>query len=202
MESFIGQICTFGFSFNPRGWSLCAGGLLPIAQNTTLFSLLGTTYGGDGRTTFALPDLRGRIATSNGRHPGSSFDWRIGQRFGAEGVTLSTAQMPHHSHVASFTPGPQDTDAQIEVSTDVATQDAPTEGCYLATNDGGRNPGVLIYRQDAGTTVKLGGVTGGSGAGGEVALQSTGGSQQFSIFQPSLAVNYSIAMTGTYPSRS
>ena len=96
-EPFIGELKTFGFNFAPRGWALCEGQLLPIAQNTALFSLLGTTFGGDGRTTFALPDLRGRYAVGVGNGPGlSSYRW--GQKGGAETHTLTTAQMPQHKH--------------------------------------------------------------------------------------------------------
>jgi len=97
MEPFIGQIQAFGFNFAPRGWAMCEGQLLPISQNTALFSLLGTTFGGDGRTTFALPDLRGRSIVGIGNGPGlSTISW--GERGGAENHTLSVAQMPSHTH--------------------------------------------------------------------------------------------------------
>jgi len=87
----------FGFNFAPRGWARCDGQLLPIAQNTALFSLLGTTYGGDGRTTFALPDLRGRVPIHPGNGPGLS-PYQQGQRGGTENVTLIAQQIPAHSH--------------------------------------------------------------------------------------------------------
>lgn len=203
MEPFIAQICPFGFSFAPRGWANCAGQILPISTNTALFSLIGTTYGGDGRTSFGLPDLRGRASVNEGRFPGSSYDWRIGQVMGQEFHTLTELEMPNHSHQATFTPGPMDTEAGVQASTDAATTDGPAEGSYLARNDGGRNPGILMYRPDAGSgTVNLGGVSGGSGAGGSVSVHSTGGSQSFNLIQPTLAVNYSIALIGTFPSRS
>ena len=203
MEATLGQINAFGFNFAPRGWATCSGQLVAISSNTALFSLLGTMYGGDGRTTFAYPDLRGRASMNQGRHPGSAFDWRVGQTAGQEYHTLSILEMPNHSHNAAFTPGPMDTEANLKASTDVATQDAPTEGAYLAHNDGGRNPGVFMYRPDAGNgQVSLGGASGGSGIGGQVTLQSTGGSQSFQLLQPTLAVNYSIATIGIYPSRS
>ena len=96
-EPFIGTIQMFGFNFAPRGWALCDGQLLPIAQNTALFSLLGTTYGGDGRTTFALPDLRGRVAIHQGTGPGLT-NRRIGQNGGTERISIS--QMPEHTHIA------------------------------------------------------------------------------------------------------
>ncbi|WP_185236021.1 phage tail protein [Teredinibacter franksiae] len=200
---FIGQICAFGFNFAPRNWAFCSGAMVAISSNTALFSLLGTAYGGDGRSTFGLPDLRGKAGMSAGQHPGSLYDWRVGQQAGSELHTLSASELANHSHVAVFTPGSGDTDAEVNVSTDAATQDAPTEGAYLAKNDGGRSDGVLLYRADAGAgTVKLGGVAGGSGAGGNVDIQSTGGSSAFSLMQPALVMNYCIATQGLYPSRS
>ncbi|MGB1207370.1 MAG: phage tail protein [Chitinophagales bacterium] len=97
MEPFIGQIQAFGFNFAPRGWAKCDGQLLPISQNTALFSLLGTTYGGDGRTTFALPDLRGRLPMHQGQGAGLS-NHPIGQQSGQEQVTLTSVEMPSHNH--------------------------------------------------------------------------------------------------------
>ncbi|WMX13636.1 MULTISPECIES: phage tail protein [unclassified Aureispira] len=98
MDPFIGEIIMFGGNFAPRGWAFCDGQLLPIAQNSALFSILGTTYGGDGRTTFALPDLRGRVAIHPGNGPGLS-DYRLGQKGGTETVTLTTNQIPSHNHM-------------------------------------------------------------------------------------------------------
>lgn len=98
-EPFLAQIVMFGGNFAPRGWALCDGQLLPISQNTALFSLLGTTYGGDGRTTFQLPDLRGRVAIHPGHGPGLS-DYRLGQKGGVEQVTLTIDQIPSHTHAA------------------------------------------------------------------------------------------------------
>ena len=100
-EPFIGEISMFGGNFAPRGWAFCDGQLLAISQNAALFSLLGTTYGGDGRTTFALPDLRGRAAIHHGQGPGLS-DIRLGQRGGNERITLTEAQMPSHNHEITY----------------------------------------------------------------------------------------------------
>ncbi len=97
MEPFIGQVMMFGGNFAPRGWALCDGQLLSINSNSALFSILGTTYGGDGRTTFALPDLRGRVAIGPRTGPGLS-NYNLGQSGGVEAVTLTTAQIPAHSH--------------------------------------------------------------------------------------------------------
>jgi microcystin-dependent protein len=96
-EPFVGEIRMFGFGFAPQGWALCNGQLLPISQNQALFSLLGTTYGGDGRTTFALPDMQSRMPVCQGQGPGLS-SYPEGQAGGAETVTLAAAQMPGHTH--------------------------------------------------------------------------------------------------------
>ena len=97
LDPFVGEISLFAGNFAPRGWAFCDGQLLAISQNDALFSLLGTIYGGDGRTTFALPDYRGRAAIDDGQGPGLS-PWSLGQRIGSEWATLSTAQLPRHSH--------------------------------------------------------------------------------------------------------
>ena len=97
MEPFIGQIQAFGFNFAPRGWAKCDGQLMPISGNEALFSLLGTIYGGDGRTTFALPDLRGRVPINHGRGPGLHHH-HMGAKGGTENVTLTIAEIPNHNH--------------------------------------------------------------------------------------------------------
>jgi microcystin-dependent protein len=101
-EPFIAEIRIFAGNFSPRGWAFCDGQLLPISQNTALFSLIGTTYGGDGRTTTALPNLQGRAPMHPGRGPGLTAR-RLGERGGVETVTLSEAQMPQHDHRAVVT---------------------------------------------------------------------------------------------------
>ncbi|MBA4175050.1 MAG: phage tail protein [Leptothrix sp. (in: Bacteria)] len=112
-EPFIGEVRVFAGSFAPRNWAFCDGQLLPIAQNQALFSILGTTYGGDGRTNFALPDLRGRMPTHAGQGPGLT-PHTLGERSGQPAVTLTAAQMPSHTHTlraadggaTTGTPGP------------------------------------------------------------------------------------------------
>ena len=101
-EPFLGQISIFVFNFAPRGWAFCNGQILPIAQNTALFSLLGTTYGGNGQTTFALPNLMSRVPVHFGQGPGLS-SYALGQTSGSETVTLTSSQMPAHNHLASVT---------------------------------------------------------------------------------------------------
>lgn len=103
-EPFIGEIRSFGFNFAPVGWAQCSGQLLPIAQNTALFSILGTTYGGDGRTTFALPNLQGNVLMGAGQGTGLSARF-IGESGGTEAETLIASQMPSHNHPANAQPG-------------------------------------------------------------------------------------------------
>ncbi len=146
MEPFLGQIQAFGFNFAPRGWAMCEGQLLPISQNTALFSLLGTTFGGDGRTTFGLPDLRGRSIAGMGNGPGlSSITW--GERGGAENHTLTTAQMPNHNH-----------SVKVAVNTDPGSEAASTG--ILASQAGG-------YAEDPTTGQVLGGVSEANVGGGQ-----------------------------------
>jgi microcystin-dependent protein len=104
MDPFIGQILLVPYNFAPRGWALCNGQLLPIAQYTALFSLLGTTYGGNGQTTFALPDLRGRVPVGSGQGPGLQ-NYDLGAIAGTETVTLLQSQMPAHTHVVQASIG-------------------------------------------------------------------------------------------------
>jgi len=125
-EPFIGQLMCVGFNFAPRGWAFCEGQLLPIAQNTALFSLLGTMYGGDGRTTFGLPDLRGRVPIGFGQGPGLS-NYQQGSAGGSEAVTLTTQQMPSHSHAVNA----NNSDATDTVPTN---QYPAAGGAYTASN--------------------------------------------------------------------
>src|ERR1700730_18604085 len=101
-EQYVGEIRPFAGNFAPQNWALCNGSLLPISQNSALFSLIGTTYGGDGQTTFGLPDLRGRHPVGQGQAPGLS-NYVIGEVSGVETVTLNTLQLPVHSHPANAT---------------------------------------------------------------------------------------------------
>ncbi|MBE3668650.1 hypothetical protein BOO24_09470 [Vibrio navarrensis] len=208
-DPFIGEIRLFGFNFNPRGWYFCSGALLTIATETTLFSLLGTQYGGDGRVTFGLPDLRGRVPMSKGCHPGSYFDWRMGQQGGSEAHTLTLQEMPQHSHSATFqATGASAPTVTLEATYEPGNESLPSEGAYLAAStapSGGADKNELIYKTSPGqdSLVKLGGmtVTGGS-VSGIVTVDANGGSRAFSIMQPTLALNYCIAHVGLYPPRS
>ena len=177
---FIGQIIAFGGNFAPRQWAFCEGQLLAISSNTALFSILGTTYGGDGRTTFALPDLRGRQAIGDGRGPGL-IDQRLGEKGGAEQTYLTLNDMPSHNHTSSISIGP---DANLS---DIATNNR------LATEARGGNDVPEIYTSDAGT---------GNMAQDSVAIGHTGNNQPFNNRDPFLASKFIIALFGPYPSRS
>jgi|SRR5690554_1713876 len=179
MEPFIGQIMMVGFNFAPKGWAFCDGRLLSIAQNTALFSLLGTTYGGDGVTTFALPDLRGRCAVGMGQGPGLS-SYVQGQCAGTENVTLVQTQMPAHTHA-------------LMASTADGTTNIPT-GAVIAANK------IPIDR----STVVDGNAFVQSNPSTTMSPQSvgpSGGTQPHSNMQPYMAMNYVIALYGIYPSR-
>lgn len=173
-EPFIAEIRIFAGNFAPRGWAFCDGQLLPISQNTALFSLIGTTYGGDGRTTTALPNLEGRAPMHPGRGPGLTAR-RLGERGGVETVTLSEAQMPSHTHQAMAQgipgnrPGPDGTTFTTTIG---ATP-------YLG---GSPPPSLVSFAPQM--------------------LQNTGGSQEHNNMQPYLAINFIIALIGLYPSRS
>lgn len=165
-EPFVGQIMLFAGNFAPKGWALCNGQLLPISQNTALFSLIGTFYGGDGVVTFALPDLRGRVAVHFGQGSGLS-NYTQGQVAGVEEVTLSAAQMPQHTHQQPTTASDQTTNRPVNA--------VPARGgFYAASSDGSAL---------AQTT-------------------AAGGSQAHENRQPYLVLNYCIALSGVYPSRS
>nr|WP_319510460.1 tail fiber protein [uncultured Draconibacterium sp.] len=179
MEPFIGQIIMFGGNFAPRGWAFCDGQLLAIAQNTALFSILGTTYGGDGRTTFALPDLRGRIAMHPGRGPGLS-DYRLGEKGGIENVTLNVNQMPSHTHNGAGT---------IQ-----AASGQPDESTPIGAVPASLTNGTEGYAESANGAMKTNGVA--------LTIDNAGGSLPHTNVQPFNCVNFIIALVGVYPSRS
>ncbi|MCI5084170.1 MAG: tail fiber protein [Saprospiraceae bacterium] len=175
MQAFLGQIQPIGFNFAPRGWALCEGQLYPINQYQALFSLLGTMYGGDGRTTFALPDLRSRNLRGEGSGPGLD---RVtyGQKAGNNQQQLTTATMPSHHHTGSIAFGG-------------SASGAIGSNKYLAANTIGTN----IFA-DAVTPAR-------SGNGG-IVTNNTGGSIPFNSLTPFLGIYVCIAITGLFPSRS
>lgn len=141
---FIAQIVMFGGNFNPRGWAFCSGQIMPIAQNTALFSLLGVTYGGNGQTTFALPDLRSRVPIHAGQGPGLS-NYQLGQQGGTESVTLTTNQMPAHNHSA------------VAHASDGASSNTDPSGNFLAEGNNYTNSTNVQMNAGAVTTGMAGG---------------------------------------------
>ncbi len=179
-EPYLGEISLGGWNFAPHGFALCNGQLLPISQNTALFSLLGTDFGGDGQSTFALPDLRGRVPVHMGQGPGLS-SYNIGQAGGAETVTLTLGQLPSHNHY-------------MYVNSGGPTTSNPG-GAFLAsgpyTGSGPNATELKLYNP------------GNNGAQlNSSAIDNAGGNQGHSNIQPFLAVTYVIAMQGIYPSRN
>jgi len=169
---FVAEIRIFGFNFAPRGWAMCNGQLLPISQNTALFSLLGTMYGGDGKSTFALPNLQGSAPIQAGMGPGLS-DRVQGEVGGEQYVTLIQSEMPQHNHMAGCYSG-------------AGSNSAPDNGMWAGTGRGRPSP----YSTNA-PTVPMNGL----------ALGSSGGSQPHNNMPPYLTLNFCIALSGVFPPR-
>ena len=174
-EPFISEIIMFGGNFSICQYANCAGQLLPISQNQALFSLIGTTYGGDGRTSFGLPDLRGRVPIAQGQGQGLT-PYPLGSRFGIENVTLTVNQLPSHTHAANATETPG------QVASPVNNMLAPGKT---------RNDDVRQY-SDQQPTANM----------SSAAVQRTGGSQSHTNMMPSLVINFQIALQGLFPSRN
>lgn len=180
-EPFIGEIKILGFSFAPIGYQACNGQLLSIAENTALFSLIGTIYGGDGRVTFSLPDLRGRTPIHQGDGPGLP-EYAIGEVGGNPNATLLTTNMPAHSHAAIG--------INVRIPVTANSEDSVATNQYIgnATSD--------TFGPTPSPTASLGApIVSGNTA-------PAGGGQSFSIQNPYLTVNYSIAVEGIFPSRN
>lgn len=173
-EPFVGEIRMFAGNFAPRGWAFCDGQLLAVSQNDALFSLLGTIYGGDGRTTFGLPDLRGRIPIHAGQGPGLSSR-RLGSKTGAEHETLTVNQMPSHSHTMQASNNPADS--------------RTLSGKVLAK---GINTNDTFYVNSGESTTPL--VTG--------MVSNSGGSRSHNNLMPTLCIHFIVALVGIYPSRN
>ena len=175
-EPFLGQIIIFGGNFAIRGWAMCNGQILPIAQNTALFSLLGTTYGGNGQTTFALPNLQSRVPIHFGQGPGLS-PYDLGQQAGTETTTLTVQNMPSHNHL-------------MRTSSSDGNDSAPAPNTV---------PGVVKFGASTANAYTTGAIDSNFAPN---AVSNTGGSQPFSIIQPYLALNFLIALEGIFPSRN
>lgn len=205
MEGYIGEIRGFGAGWAPRNWSTCSGQLLAISSNTALFSIIGCEYGGDCRTTFALPDLRGRAPIGQGQGPGLT-NRIMAQRSGQEYVTLTQLEMPMHTHSAVFTPtgGGGPTTVTLNASVDLGDVSTPASGAHLSQAKAGAFPANMYQTTTPSATVPLGGVTvsGGGGGGGTVTNMNAGGSQSHNNMQPFLVINWIICLFGIFPSRN
>lgn len=186
-EPFLGEVCIVPYSFPPRGYSFTDGSLLAISQNTALFALLGTTYGGDGVQTFALPDTRGRVIVGAGQGPGLS-NYVIGQMAGSENITLLSTQMPSHSHTAVTNVAVK----ALGVSSE-GNADAPTGNAWAAKSRG------ALYSAATPNVVMAPGAIQSSAT---TTIGSSGGNQPFSIVQPYVVLNPIIALVGIFPSRN
>lgn len=173
-DPFVAEIRILPFTFAPKGWARCDGQLLPLSQNTALFSLLGTTYGGDGKSTFALPDLMGRAPMHPGQGPGLS-DHDLGESAGQETVTLLESEAPAHSHAA-------------RASSDVAEVQTPGPARSLA-----RSQNAQAYQSNA--TSSLVGMA-------PDAVAATGGGAPHNNLQPYVTVQFCIALQGVFPPRT
>jgi microcystin-dependent protein len=176
---FVAEIRIFPFNFAPKGWAFCNGQLMPISQNTALFSLLGTTYGGDGKSNFALPDLQGSVPLQQGQGPGLSLR-DLGETGGEDNVTLLTTEMPAHRHF-------------VNADTGQATASSPVSNLYMAGHfdDGGGHKGaVQIYTTQAPADVM-----------NVLSLSIVGSSFPHNNLMPYLTLNFCIALQGVFPAR-
>jgi microcystin-dependent protein len=181
MDPFVAEIRIFPFNFAPKGWAFCNGQLLPLSQNTALFSLLGTMYGGDGKSTFGLPNLQGSVPMFFGQGPGLSL-YDEGQAGGVEGVTILDSEMPQHNHtlqaVASNGTTPQ------------ATGAVPAEGQW--DNGVGQSGGLQYYSGTTAPNVNM----------NITAIMPAGSSFPHNNMMPYLTLNFCIALQGVFPPRS
>jgi len=201
-DPFLGEIRMVGFNYAPRGWALCAGQLMSIAQNSALFALLGVTYGGDGVTTFALPDYRGRGPVGMGNGPGLT-PMVQGEKSGTESVTLSPLQMPNHTHLATTTATATSTGTlQVAGASSNPLATPSTTNNVLSASGGGpgsatiwsdqlTSPVTLANPEAINTAVNV-----------NVTLQAAGGSQPVGLRNPYLGTNFIIATEGIFPSRN
>ena len=184
-EPSIAEISMFAGNFAPRGRAFSTGALLPISQNTALFSIVGTTYGGDGRTTLALPDLQGRTPVHAGRGPGLP-QLRLGQKGGTETVTLTESQVPSHNHTLAGT---------VNAFNGPGNQSGPAANYIAGSANAGGNRVDTRFSTNAPNAAMAANAV-------EADLQNTGGSQAHNNMQPYLCLSFIIALVGLYPSRS
>jgi microcystin-dependent protein len=172
---YVGEIRMFGGNFAPAGWMFCNGQVLPISENETLFNLIGTTYGGDGEATFALPNLQSRVPIHMGTGSGGIGTYTLAQTGGVENVTLNTNQIPSHNHLV--------------VAANLANQNTPASNSILSNETEGVSMRAPVYAPPGGTQVQLNLQT----------VQLDGGSQAHNNIQPILAISFIISLFGIFP---
>lgn len=186
-QAYMASIVLFAGNFAPRGWAFCNGQILAISSNSALFSLLGTTYGGNGSTTFALPDLRSRVPVHSGNSAGPGLSpYLLGESRGTEHNTLNIGNMASHTHMASGTMSVSDANATLSVATQGASLGTP------GFQNGRDFIGTLGYNNEKPVT-PINGIS--------VSVGPAGGSQPVNNIQPCLGLNYIICMEGIYPTR-
>ena len=210
MDPYVGEISYVAFNYAPDGWLQCDGQVLPVNQYNALFSLIGSTYGGNGSTTFALPDMRGRVPVHRGQHPGGSM-FTLGQTGGAENTALTVNNLPAHNHTATATsastsavaPGASATSTLKAVNSDADQKNA---GGNSLANAKGLNsaysaaaPNIIMNAASIETTLSGLNIT--TTTSTNVSIGTTGNSQPFSIMPPYAVVNCIIAWQGVYPAR-
>lgn len=209
-EPFIGEVDLYGFNFTPQNWALCDGSLLSISTHQALFALLGTIYGGDGRTSFGLPDLRGKMAVSQWDPHNSRNGWVIGTQAGKETHIMNVSELAVHSHSADFiASGVATHSVNIKATTDAGDNASPSNSDFLAQvipPTGGPDKPEKIYKRSptAGSMVDLGAldVAATGGLTGTVVVKGSGSSKPFNLIQPTQVLNYCIATNGLFPSRT
>lgn len=205
-DPYIGQIMQVGWDYANTGWAQCNGALVSVSQNSALFALLGTAFGGDGRATFGLPDAQGRVLVGTGNGAGLSPYVR-GQKSGTETNTLTVPNLPAHNHPATFTGNSGNLSVAVTVnaaanSGQSATPTAPNTYLSSPPAPSGALPAPKIYGPAPTTSAQLSGVTAGGTFGGNVAIGNTGSSSPVNNLQPYLAVWTLIAMQGIFPTRN
>lgn len=190
MEGTIGEMRIVAYDWAPRNWAFCNGQMLAIASNTALFSIIGTMYGGDGQSTFQLPDYRGRVPISQGPGPGLR-DYRVGQNYGVESVTIDTLTMGMHSH--TITQNLTMDELKINCSDDSDNNVASPVNAYPSISEGN----MYHFTDDT----ALGGIIPIT-IGGSMSLGDTGGNASHTNIQPFIAMHYMICEFGTFPSRN
>ncbi|EZH76258.1 tail protein [Ectopseudomonas composti] len=199
-DPFLGEIRMVGFNFAPRGWATCQGQIMAITQNSALFALLGTIYGGNGQSTFGLPNFSGRSPVGQGNGPGLT-PVTIGEMAGSENITMTTNQMPMHTHGATASAPTGTAQVAIPAATTGTTQATPSTGTVLGPIAAAGRAGTLYCTGAADSTLAPFNSTVNVQAP-TVTVATAGGSQPVPLRNPYLGTNFIIALEGIFPSRN